>query len=573
MLQAIRKKVKEAKAAKGTRGVDDAEGRVGREESSSSGLHVDADVSDPHDYEDALPSGESKVVHIHQGDVPLARASMDPEQPGRDNDSLLTGIPNDPKNRSSKRSSYLALLFQGAAMAVDFTMALMSIQTFYYVLGGPPRLYGFTFGSYDLTALLVAPLLGFVSDKPKSFKPLFLLCMAINASGNLLYAFTFLGHEWYMMLIARLVAGVGAASLGLGSSYITSTTTMEQRQKQLVSYRVIQSLARFLGPFVGYIFLGLPTVSSSSSTALKVFNWYTIPGWVAFFVVACIFLVFLWKFHDPTEENEHIVRSQAKIAENLDERAKEFRTFIIIWLSMVFVSTFLQFGYYANLFGLFAGQFHGVSDQYEQWKVFVAVGAGAGTASITYRTGVKVFPKVFNERVMVIFSSWILFVVYMLVIPFGGSTEILAEARFYASSALFGLAVVIGAPAVEAVFSKKITQFQDVVGENIAKLLGIFYMCQSCGRFAGPLVAGAVTYIATPSGQQNYCPDGETLADDGSPLCAGNTTQACAIFPDQYYVEGCVLKHAVPFFSVFAGIGGVTAILYMLILKRYWSYK
>lgn len=514
----------------------------------------------------------SGVVHVSDPDA-SAEARMDPEQPGEDNDSLLTGIPNDARNRSSKRSSYLALLLQGAAMALDFTMALMSIQTFYYVLGGPPRLYGFTFGSYDLTALLVAPLLGFVSDKTKKFKFLFLMCMIMNASGNLIYAFTFLGDEWYMMLIARLIAGVGAASLGLGSSYITSTTTMEQRQKQLVTYRVSQSLARFLGPFVGYIFLGLPTVSSSSSTALKVFNWYTIPGWVAFFVVAFIFVFFLWKFHDPTEENEHIVRPQTKVTDNsYSSRVKEFRTFMIIWLCMVFTSTFLQFGYYANLFGLFAGQFHGVTDQYEQWKVFVAVGVGAVMASTTYRTGVKVYPKIFNERVMVIVSAWIFFVVYMLVIPFGGSTEILADGRFYASSGLFGLGVVLGAPAVEAVFSKKITQFQDVVGENIAKLLGIFYMCQSCGRFAGPLVAGAVTYIATPSGQQNYCPDGETLADDGTPMCAGNTTQACAIFPDQYYVEGCVLKHAVPFFSVLAGIGAVTAVLYMLILKRYWSY-
>jgi MFS family permease len=551
--KAIRKKVKEAKSAKeAKRATEPGLDNVGEEDVSSGVVHVsdpDASADQPHE------------------------ARMDPEQPREDNDSLVTGIPNDARNRSSKRSSYLALLLQGAAMALDFTMALMSIQTFYYVLGGPPRLYGFTFGSYDLTALLVAPLLGFVSDKTKKFKFLFLMCMIMNASGNLIYAFTFLGDEWYMMLIARLIAGVGAASLGLGSSYITSTTTMEQRQKQLVTYRVSQSLARFLGPFVGYIFLGLPTVSSSSSTALKVFNWYTIPGWVAFFVVAFIFVFFLWKFHDPTEENEHIVRPQTKVTDNSNSsRVKEFRTFMIIWLCMVFTSTFLQFGYYANLFGLFAGQFHGVTDQYEQWKVFVAVGVGAVMASTTYRTGVKVYPKIFNERVMVIVSAWIFFVVYMLVIPFGGSTEILADGRFYASSGLFGLGVVLGAPAVEAVFSKKITQFQDVVGENIAKLLGIFYMCQSCGRFAGPLVAGAVTYIATPSGQQNYCPDGETLADDGTPMCAGNTTQACAIFPDQYYVEGCVLKHAVPFFSVLAGIGAVTAVLYMLILKRYWSY-
>ncbi len=39
-------------------------------------------------------------------------------------------------------------------------MSLMSIQALYYVVGGNQRLYGLTFGSYDLTALVFAPLFG-----------------------------------------------------------------------------------------------------------------------------------------------------------------------------------------------------------------------------------------------------------------------------------------------------------------------------------------------------------------------------------------------------------------------------
>jgi MFS family permease len=59
----------------------------------------------------------------------------------------------------------------------------------------------------------------------------------------------------------RAIAGVGAATLGIGSSYITQTTTSERRQLDLGRYRVTQNVARMAGPFVGYLFIGLPNVS------------------------------------------------------------------------------------------------------------------------------------------------------------------------------------------------------------------------------------------------------------------------------------------------------------------------
>jgi MFS family permease len=496
-------------------------------------------------------------------------------EPGTETKSLDAGIPTNPDNRRSKKRSWYALLITGFALAIDFTMAMMSIQTFYYVLEGPDRLYGLTFGSYDLTALVFAPVLGFISDKMSIFKLLFLACFAFNAAGNLVYSFAYLAGQWWMMLLARLLAGVGASALGLGSSYLAKTTTLDQRQTRLVSYRVTQSVARMMGPFVGYIFLELPAVSDASSTALKVFNWYTIPGWAAFFVVIIVTVFFYFMFIDPTEENEHYVHCEVHNEENLNSptRAKEFRTFALIWLCMQFVTTFLQFGFYSNLFALFAGQYHEIRDQYDQWKVFIGVGSGAVFSSMMYRTGVRTLPHIFDERIISIVSSWLLVVVYLLVIPYDGSTTIPPEATFYAATVLFGIATVLVSPALESVFSKKITQYQDVVGDNIAKLLGIFYMFQSAGRFAGPLVVGAVTFIATPSGQVNYCQYGETIDSAGNPICSGDTSQSCAIFPDQYYVDGCVLKHAIPVYAVWSGVAGILSILYMIIIKRHWSYS
>jgi MFS family permease len=452
-------------------------------------------------------------------------------------------------------------------------MAMMSIQALYYALGGPQRLYGLTFGSYDLTALIAAPILGILSDRYSVFKILFVCCFLINAAGNLIYAFTFLADRWWMMLVARLVAGFGAGALGLGSSYITKTTTLDQRQKKMVTYRVSQSVARMVGPFVGYIFLGLPLVSSNSSTALKIFNWYTIPVWVAFLSVILLSFGFMYMFVDPSEENEHIVKSIEKEDGATPERKREFITFSIIWMTLVLVATFLQFGYYSNLFALFAGQYHAIGDKYDQWKVFIGVGAGALFSSFLYRTGIKVLPKVFDERIITVATSWLQIAIYLLIIPYDGSTSVPPEATFYASTVIFGLEVVMFNPAVETIFSKKITQYQDVVGENVAKILGVFYMFHAAGRFAGPLVVGAVTYMATPDGQVSYCSEGESTDSSGNPICVGDTSGSCAIFPDQYYVSGCVLKHSIPLYSVWSGIAGLLALSYTLVVVKYWSYS
>ena len=493
----------------------------------------------------------------------------DEEEP--QGDPLYTGKPLDPKNKRSKDRSWSSLLITGFALAIDFTMAMMSIQAFYYALGGPERLYGFTFGSYDLAALIAAPILGILSDKYSIFKILFMACFLVNAAGNLIYAFSFLEGHWWMLLLARLVAGLGAGALGLGSSYITKTTTIEERQTRMVSYRISQAFARMVGPFVGYIFLGLPAVNSSSSTALKVFNWYTIPGWVAFFSVLALSVMFMYMFVDPTEENEHIVKRVDKDSDSTPERKKEFVVFCVIWMSLVFVATLLQFGYYANLFAVFAGQYHAIQDQFDQWKVFVGVGAGAAFGSL-YKIGIKTYPKIFDERILTIATSWVQIAIYLLIIPYDGSASVPPEATFYASTVLFGLEVVMFNPAVETVFSKKATQYQDVVGENVAKTLGVFYMVHAAGRFAGPLIVGAVTYIATPDGQVGYCSNGTGTDSSGNEICSGDTSGSCAIFPDNYYVSGCVLRHSIPLYSTWAGIAGLLALLYTLATIKYWSY-
>ena len=106
---------------------------------------------------------------------------------------------------------------------------------------GPSLLAPSPATSYDLSAMLFAPLFGLWTDRTGTFKAQVQFGAALNAAGNLVYAFTVLTGDWWLMVVARLVAGVGAATLGIGSSYITQTTTAARRQVKLGRYRITQA--------------------------------------------------------------------------------------------------------------------------------------------------------------------------------------------------------------------------------------------------------------------------------------------------------------------------------------------
>ena len=300
-----------------------------------------------------------------------------------------------------------------------------------------------------------------------------------------------------------------------------------------------------LGPFVGYFFLGLPAVTQSSSTTLQVFNFYSCPGWVAAGVVFIVAIIFYFMFTNPTNENEHLIQYEPEdpnAPPPSPERIKKFNHFFYGWLGLTFLFYFVQFTFYSNIFGIFAGQYHAITTQSDQYKTFIGVGIGAGVGTVIMRRGVSMFPALFSERFLSMLSVWTMFTVIMLIIPWYGPEEVPSHVTYYAASGIFGATVVWAGSAIETVYSKKVTQYVDIVGRNnLSKMLGWFYMVCSGARFAGPLVACAVTFIATPSGQTNYCPVPMVDGPDGPLTSCPDTSTACMITAQEYYVDGCVL--------------------------------
>jgi len=369
--------------------------------------------------------------------------------PNASSDLEATSPPPTPEEESiakSKAQSYIALSIIGFGLAIDYTMALMSIQPLYYIVGGHDNLYGLVYGSYDLAGMLLVPVFAYLTIHVlKSFKRPLALGGIVNALGNLLYAFTMLIGNWWPMLVGRFIAGAGASTLAIGSGYISRTTKLEERQDKLGAYRIYQNIARVIGPFVGYFFLGLPEVDSTSSTALKLFNWYTMPGWLAFVVVLFMTAIFLWFFVEPTKENKHLLEEQLvpqedAMTEEQIRRLSNFQKLRYWWLPLSFSSLFSSTAQMSNLFALFAATFKGVANQQDNWKTYIGVGVGAIVGGMSFRIGIRKFPKIFDERYIILVTNWLLFTSWMLTIPWNGLTYVPSEALYYIATGLLAAA-------------------------------------------------------------------------------------------------------------------------------------
>ncbi len=74
-------------------------------------------------YDGGDKAGGAAAVGAAQVGPPL-----DEEAVGKAGAPERTGVPRDPENARSKKRSYTAVLVAGFALAIDFTMSLMSIQ-------------------------------------------------------------------------------------------------------------------------------------------------------------------------------------------------------------------------------------------------------------------------------------------------------------------------------------------------------------------------------------------------------------------------------------------------------------
>ena len=106
---------------------------------------------------------------------------------------------------------------------------------------------GVAIAVYSLVQFIFNPLFGKISDK-NGRKPIILVCLLLNALGYVIFAFS---NTYLMLIISRIIGGIGGSSIGVAQAYIADITTKENRSKGMGMIGAAFGLGFVFGPLIG----------------------------------------------------------------------------------------------------------------------------------------------------------------------------------------------------------------------------------------------------------------------------------------------------------------------------------
>ena len=441
--------------------------------------------------------------------------------------------------------SSTVMYFVGFALAFDFTVVAMSIQSYWSITGGNPAHYGFAFGCYDLTQFLFIPLFGKISDTC-GMKFALIITLSLNILGNVMYALAFwfsnpntggtegdeYGH-WEMILVGRLVAGCGSAALGLGVTFFTVTTSIRDRDEAITTYRIAQTIARSIATQAPMALTAFPTTISTPVD--RVFNFYTIPGWITT-VLSSVALVLVLVFF-KTPEGEAMYHG----AFSEDFRGSFFGTksdMGALWYHVVMfsvsglITTFAVYAIYSQLFALAFAKYQLIDNMQDMYIVFIGLAVGATVGIVLFKMLHSARGKAAGVRdYMFILSGNLFFIVGLsaLLLP--------QDVCYYIGTGFLGAGLILFFPMCESFYTKKISQYAHVIPKQIGLYTAFMPACGSLGRFLGPTI-GALLFTVNESTFQQVNSGFESCGmhidlkkayeDEGYlPKLVQNATQTC----------------------------------------------
>ncbi|HEV7920251.1 MAG TPA: MFS transporter [Thermoanaerobaculia bacterium] len=143
-----------------------------------------------------------------------------------------------------RRTSLLVLFLTVFIDLIGFGMVIPFLSFYAREYGASGKMVGAIVGVYSIMQFFFAPMWGRLSDHIGR-RPVILISLAASCSGYLLFAFA---HDLRLLLLSRIVAGIGGASIGTAQAYIADTTTEENRAKGMGLIGAAFGLGFILGP-------------------------------------------------------------------------------------------------------------------------------------------------------------------------------------------------------------------------------------------------------------------------------------------------------------------------------------
>ncbi len=321
-------------------------------------------------------------------------------------------------------------------------------------LGVDETAIGIAIALYSFIQFLFNPLLGKLSDK-YGRKPIIVICLLLNAAGYIIFAFT---RSFPVLLLSRVVGGIGGSSVSVAQAYIADVTTKEDRSKGMGLIGAAFGLGFVFGPLMG----GL----------LSKFG-YDVTGFAS---AGFSFLAFLSTVLFLPESHKSI-NKELKIEKKLFDVPAFRKIFkrpdLAILIILFFILTFSM----ANIYGTFAllgYKVYGFSDL-QNGYIFGIVGL---VGALVQGGLIRVVSKHIPDLKLVAIGSFLMMIGLGL-LPYGGNFLGLAII-----TVILALGTGVLQPTLLSLVSKVTTDKEQGI------TLGVNQSLSSFARVLGPLWGG-----------------------------------------------------------------------------------
>ena len=331
--------------------------------------------------------------------------------------------------------------------------------------GATPLEVGALVSAFALAAMASAPLWGRLADR-RGRRPALLLGLLVSAAGYLLFG---MAQSLELLLVARLVHGVGGGTVPVVFAYIADSVTGERRAEGIGWVTAVTSSAAMIGPAVGSLAGQLHPAGAGAVAA-------------AFSLAAAVFARIWLPESRPRREDSDAEEARYSILGAVGRvAAQPLRPLnLLIW---IYAAGQIGMAGMTAIIGLYLGRRFGVDESNIGLFFFYL-----GGLSIAFRVLVLGWAVRRYGELNVLRAGAVSFGVGLVAIPFATGLWMLAAAVFFVplgTSLLF--------PCTTSQVSKR-APGSDVVGQ----VLGVQQAYGNASKIAAPLVAAYMFQALSP---------------------------------------------------------------------------
>ncbi len=321
---------------------------------------------------------------------------------------------------------------------------------------------GIAIAVYSLVQFFFNPFFGELSDK-YGRKPIIVVSLLLNAAGYLIFAFT---SSFVVLLISRVVGGIGGSSIGVAQAYIADVTTKENRAKGMGLIGAAFGLGFVFGPMIGGM--------------LSKYG-YMVTGFASGgFSLLAFTLTLIMLPESLKQKNKEVIK----------RKLIDVKSFVKVFsqptLGLLVILFFILTFSVANIYGTFAllgYKVYGFTDMQNGYMYGIMGLAGA----LVQGGLIHAISKYIEDKKLIVLGSFLM-IIGLGLLPFGGS--------------FLGLAIIIivlsfGTGMLQPTLLSMISKFSSESEQGVT--LGINQSMSAFARVLGPLWGGfAFEYFGYP---------------------------------------------------------------------------